>query len=61
MHALHAWTFTSEGDSTIVETTESLWGWFPRILKLVDPYFLDTSLSQTLKKLEKAALSQEVM
>lgn len=55
MQAVHSWTFRARGGVTYVETTEALYGWFPRILKLMDPHFLDKSLEAALVKLKQAA------
>ncbi len=52
MQAIHIWTFESRTDGTYVKTEESLSGWFPRILKLFDPKFLEKSLQNSLQVLK---------
>lgn len=52
MQAIHIWTFENRKDGTYVKTEESLSGWFPRILKLVDPKFLKKSLKNSLQALK---------
>lgn len=52
MQAIHIWTFENRKDSTYAKTEESLSGWFPRILKLFDPKFLEKSLQNSLQVLK---------
>jgi uncharacterized protein YndB with AHSA1/START domain len=52
MRAIHLWTFEPQEDGTQVITEESLSGWFPRILKLFDPTFLEKSLVGSLQVLK---------
>jgi len=55
MAAVHCWTFEAQGDHTRVITEESLSGWFPRLLKLLTPAFLDRSLAKSLETLKAQA------
>jgi len=55
MQAIHIWTFEQREDGTYVKTKESLSGWFPRILKLFDPGFLEKSLHRSLQVLKNHA------
>lgn len=52
MQAIHIWTFEKHENGTYVKTEESLSGWFPRILKLFDPKFLEKSLHNSLQVLK---------
>jgi hypothetical protein len=52
MQAIHIWTFEKREDSVYVKTEESLSGWFPRVLKLFDPKFLEKSLQNSLQVLK---------
>jgi uncharacterized protein YndB with AHSA1/START domain len=52
MQAIHIWTFEKREDSVYVKTEESLSGWFPRVLKLFDPKFLEKSLQNSLQILK---------
>jgi len=52
MQAIHIWRFEKHPDGTFVQTEESLSGWFPRLLKLFDPKFLETSLQNSLQILK---------
>lgn len=52
MQAIHLWTFEQREDCTYVKTEESLAGWFPRILKFLDPKFLEKSLQNSLQVLK---------
>jgi uncharacterized protein YndB with AHSA1/START domain len=52
MQAIHIWTFEKRKDSVYVKTEESLSGWFPRVLKLFDPKFLEKSLQNSLQVLK---------
>jgi hypothetical protein len=53
--AKHIWTFRPHQSGTLVTTEESMDGWFVRILKIVMPTFLDTSLDLWLQSLKKQA------
>jgi uncharacterized protein YndB with AHSA1/START domain len=53
MQAIHIWIFEKHKDGTYVKTKESLSGWFPRVLKLFDPKFLEKSLQNSLQVLKK--------
>ena len=53
--AIHMWTFAEHEQGTCVRTKESLAGWFPRILKVFDPNFLDKSLAGLLQLLKARA------
>lgn len=55
MNAVHIWTIEPKDNFTHVTTEESLSGWFPRLLKLLDPNFLNKSLSSSLKNLKQVA------
>lgn len=55
MQAIHIWTFEERGDQTYVKTEESLSGWFPRLLKIFDPKFLEKSLQNSLQVLKTHA------
>ena len=52
MRAVHIWHFEPHGDQTHVVTEESLSGWFPRLMKLVSPAFLENSLAASLQTLK---------
>lgn len=52
MRAIHLWTLGPKGDGTRVTTEESLSGWMARILKLLNPTFLEQSLVQSLQALK---------
>ena len=52
MQAIHIWIFEKRKDGTYVKTKESLSGWFPRVLKLFDPKFLEKSLQNSLQVLK---------
>jgi len=52
MRAVHVWTFEPQDNGTRVVTEESLSGWFPRIVKLFMPTFLEKSLEQSLQVLK---------
>lgn len=52
MQAIHIWTFEKHEDHVHVKTEESLSGWFPRLLKLFDPKFLEKSLQNSLQVLK---------
>ena len=52
MQAVHVWTFEPQDNGTRVVTEESLSGWFPRVLKLFMPAFLEKSLEQSLQVLK---------
>jgi uncharacterized protein YndB with AHSA1/START domain len=55
MQAVHLWKLEPLGNETRVITEESLSGWFPRLLKIFVPSFLDDSLSGSLNVLKKHA------
>lgn len=50
--AIHTWTFETQANSTHVITEESLSGWFPSLLKVFDPTFLEKSLAGWLRALK---------
>ena len=52
VQAIHIWTFEKHENGTYVKTEESLSGWFPSILKLFDPKFLEKSLQNSLQVLK---------
>jgi len=52
MQARHLWTFDASKESTLVTTEESLSGWFPSLLKIFDPHFLEKSLINSLQVLK---------
>ncbi len=52
MKAVHIWIFEPRDNGTRVITEESLSGWFPRILKIFDPTFLEKSLAASLQVLK---------
>ena len=52
MQAIHIWTIDVHRGDTCVTTEESLSGWFPRLLKLLDPHFLEKSLLHSLQVLK---------
>jgi len=52
MVAVHYWGFEKQGNKTRVTTKESLSGWFPIIIKIVKPNFLDESLTKALNILK---------
>lgn len=55
MNAIHIWNFEKQGNKTKVTTEESLSGWFPNLIKLFKPDFLEKSLSKSLQTLKKHA------
>lgn len=55
MNAIHIWTFEKHGNKTRVITEESLSGWFPFIIKIFKPDFLEQSLSKALQMLKDQA------
>ena len=55
MKAVHRWTFEPKGDLTHIITEESLSGWFPGVLKIFDPAFLEKSLTGSLQILKAEA------
>ena len=59
MNAVHMWNFEPVDHHTRVTTTESLSGWFPKILKFFDPAFLDKSLAGSLQVLKAEAERQK--
>lgn len=52
MHAIHCWYFQKTDNKTKVITEESLSGWFPLLIKIFKPNFLETSLQKTLETLK---------
>lgn len=52
MFAIHNWTFEVRGETTLVNTEESLSGWLARLMKLLDPNFLEKSLETSLQILK---------
>lgn len=52
MFATHYWKFNKKGSNTLVQTEESLSGWFPRLIKIFKPNFLDSSLEAALQTLK---------
>ena len=55
MKAVHKWTFEPQDHFTNVITEESLSGWFPGLLKIFDPAFLEKSLTGSLQVLKTEA------
>lgn len=55
MNAIHVWKFEKQGNKTIVTTEESLSGWFPMLIRLFKPDFLEQSLSKSLLNLKNQA------
>ncbi len=55
MQAIHIWALEPADTGTRVITEESLSGWFPRILKIFDPKFLEKSLIDSLQVLKAQA------
>lgn len=55
MNAIHIWKFESQGYKTLITTEESLSGWFPRVIKLFKPDFLEQSLLNALLTLKAQA------
>jgi len=52
MYAIHNWTFEADRETTRAITEESLSGWLTRMMKIVDPHFLEKSLEATLQRLK---------
>ena len=52
MFAIHNWTFEAQNDGIRVITEESLSGWLVRLLKFVNPKFLEKSLEASLQILK---------
>ncbi len=52
MSAIHIWTLGEHEGGTRVTTEESLAGWFPRILRMSSPRFLEDSLARSLQVLK---------
>ncbi len=52
MYAIHRWSFQKHGSKTKVITEESLSGWFPKLIKVVKPNFLEQSLFKALQTLK---------
>jgi uncharacterized membrane protein len=55
MNAVHIWEFEKQGNKTKVITEESLSGWFPVIIKMFKPNFLEESLAKALQTLKNQA------
>ena len=55
MQAVHIWKFKKQKDKTVVQTEESLSGWFARLLKFFNKNFLETSLTKSLETLKAHA------
>lgn len=55
MKAIHTWTFEEQDNGTHVITEESLSGWFPSLMRIVDPAFLEKSLAGSLRALKDEA------
>lgn len=55
MNAIHLWTFTPQNGGTRVTVEESLSGWFPRMMKIFNPAFLEKSMKQSLQVLKNRA------
>ena len=55
MQAIHIWVLENQSNGTHVVTEESLSGWFPQILKIFDPKFLEKSLLGSLQVLKSQA------
>lgn len=55
MSAIHVWTLEPQDNGTRVITEESLSGWFPRILRIFAPNFLEKSLISSLQALKSQA------
>lgn len=55
MKAVHLWTFEPQDGGTRVVTEESLSGWFPSLLKVLAPAFLENSLTASLQALKSRA------
>lgn len=58
MKAAHIWILEQQGNGTRVIIEESLSSWFPRILKIFDPTFLEKSLDKLLQALKIRAEQQ---
>lgn len=58
MKAIHIWMLEPQENGTRVLTKESLSGWFPQIVKIFDPTFLEKSLSGSLQVLKAQAERQ---
>lgn len=52
MQAVHYWYFEKSGSNTKVTSKESLSGWFPRLIKMFQPNFLDDSMKKSLMALK---------
>ncbi len=60
MTAVHIWKLEKQGNKTKVTTEESLSGWFPQLIKLFQPNFLDQSLSKALSTLKTEAENKKL-
>jgi uncharacterized protein YndB with AHSA1/START domain len=56
--AIHIWTFEARGNGTHVTTEESMSGWFPSLIRIFDPAFLEKSLAGSLRALKDEAERQ---
>lgn len=52
MRAVHIWRFEKKGEKTSIQTEESLSGWFPRLIRIFKPNFLEESLDKSLNTLK---------
>jgi hypothetical protein len=59
MQAVHIWSLEANDTGTRVTTEESLSGWIPRLLKIVNPSFLEKSLTGSLQVLKSQAEKQQ--
>ncbi len=55
MNAIHIWAFEPYDGGTRVTVEESLSGWFPRMMKIFNPAFLEKSMRQSLQVLKSRA------
>jgi uncharacterized protein YndB with AHSA1/START domain len=58
MGAIHNWAFEPQANGTLVITEESLSGWFTRLMKFIDPRFLEKSLEASLRILKARVEAQ---
>jgi uncharacterized protein YndB with AHSA1/START domain len=54
-HAKHVWRLTPQDKGTLVTTEESMEGWSIRLMKFINPKFLDNSLDTWLQSLKTQA------
>ncbi len=57
-YANHIWEFETQEQGTLVRTRESMEGWIPRLIKMIDAKFLEKSLQKSLKTLKEYAEQQ---